>query len=250
MKQNTAQVLAWIGLSEGGYVNHPRDPGGPTDRGITQATYDAWNRQHGRPPVPVRGISKATAEEILVAQYFAPVRFDDLPAGLDYAVVDYAINSGPSRAVRDLQRLVGVTADGIMGSKTLAAIAAAPDHDRLIEDYCASRLAFLKDLTTWADFGKGWSDRVAQVRARSLALADARAAPDVLPVSAPEKGVEADRRVSALVERVLTDPVAAVTAATPLVLPLLQSQAIQYALAGCVVLLVLWVGVRQLRRDE
>lgn len=58
MKQNQAVVLGWIGLSEGGYVNYPKDPGGATDRGITQRTYDAWNRLHGRPLRPVRGISK------------------------------------------------------------------------------------------------------------------------------------------------------------------------------------------------
>ena len=116
MKQNQAVVLDWIGLSEGGYVNHPKDPGGATDRGITQRTYDAWNRLHGRPLRPVRGISKDEANAILVSQYFAPVKFDQLPSGLDYAVVDFAVNSGTSRAAKELQKLLGVAADGIIGN--------------------------------------------------------------------------------------------------------------------------------------
>lgn len=159
MRQNRAQVLAWIGLSEGGYVNHPRDPGGATDRGITQRTYDAWNDLHGRERKPVRGISKAEADEIIASQYLAPVRFDDLPSGLDYAVADYAVNSGPDRAARELQRLVGVEVDGVIGAHTLAAVS-RHDPAQLVMRLCAARMAFLRRLSTWDEFGTGWTVRV------------------------------------------------------------------------------------------
>lgn len=159
MRENRNQVQAWIGLSEGGFSNHPKDPGGATDRGITQGTFDAWNRMHGRPLRPVRGISKAEAEDIIAFQYMDPIRFDALPSGLDYAMADYAVNSGPSRAVRELQRIVGAQADGVMGAKTLAVVArfGAPD---LVLILCERRMAFLRSLKTWATFGKGWKARV------------------------------------------------------------------------------------------
>lgn len=159
MRDNFKQVMDWIGISEGGYVNHPRDPGGATDRGITQRTYDAYCDRHGLKRQPVRGIGKATAEEILASQYFAPVRFDDLPSGLDYAVADYAVNSGVSRAAKALQRIVGVTPDGVIGEITLAAVAGRDTAD-LIVALCEERMRFLRRLPTWGTFGKGWTARV------------------------------------------------------------------------------------------
>ena len=159
MRSNRAAALAWIGLSEGGFVNHPKDPGGATDRGITQRTFDAWNKRQGKEPRPVRGISKAEAEAILIAQYFEPVRFDDLPSGLDYAMADYSVNSGPSRAVKELQRILGVGVDGVMGAQTLSAIAAR-SLPKLIEDLCFARMEFLRRIPTFGTFGRGWRRRV------------------------------------------------------------------------------------------
>ncbi len=159
MKKNFDLVMDWIGLSEGGYVNHPKDPGGATDRGITQRTYDAYCDRHGMKRQPVRGIGKATAEEILASQYFAPVRFDDLPSGLDYAVVDYAVNSGVPRAAKALQKIVGVTQDGWIGDQTLAA-AARMDTAGVIVALCEQRLKFMRGLPIWPTFKGGWTTRV------------------------------------------------------------------------------------------
>lgn len=159
MRHNQETVLGWIGLSEGGYVNHPRDPGGATDRGITQRTYDAWNDLHGRDRRPVRGISREEADAIIVSQYLAPIRFDDLPGGLDYAVADFAVNSGPGRAARELQRLVGVPEDGVIGTQTLAAVA-RHDPEQLVMRLCGARMMFMQGLATWGTFGRGWTVRV------------------------------------------------------------------------------------------
>lgn len=159
MKQNEQVVLEWTGLSEGGYVNHKNDPGGPTDRGITQATYNAWNKLKGRQPKSVKGISKTEADEIYVSQYFAPIRFNDLPSGLDYAVADFSINSGPSRATKELQRILGVKQDGVIGLKTLAAIKST-NLQILIVTYCERRLAFMQSLKIWPTFKNGWTTRV------------------------------------------------------------------------------------------
>lgn len=159
MKNNFESVMKWVGTSEGGYVNHPRDPGGATDRGITQRTYDAWQDSQRQPRRPVKGIGKGTAEAILKQQYFDTVSFDELPSGLDYAVVDYAINSGPGKAVKELQQIVGVTADGVMGLLTLAAIGRR-DTTKLIIALCEQRMRFLRRLATWSTFGRGWTTRV------------------------------------------------------------------------------------------
>jgi len=159
MKQNEEVVLEWTGLSEGGYSNHKDDPGGPTDRGITQATYNAWNKLKGKPQNSVKGISKAEAEDILVSQYLTPIRFSDLPSGLDYAVADFSINSGPSRAAKELQRVLGVKQDGVIGLKTLAALK-TKNPQMVIVDYCKRRLAFMQDLKNWPSFKNGWTIRV------------------------------------------------------------------------------------------
>jgi lysozyme family protein len=159
MRANRAEVLHWINLSEGGYVNHRDDPGGPTDRGITQATFDAWNTAHGRPLRPVRGISQAEADEILGAPDLDSVRFDDLPSGVDYAVADYAVNSGPGRAAKVLQRILGVPDDGVIGAVTLAALA-QKDPEQIVLAICSERMRFLRRLPTWRTFGRGWTMRV------------------------------------------------------------------------------------------
>lgn len=159
MRANFATVMGWIGLSEGGYVNHPSDPGGPTDRGITQRTFDAWNKRNGYPLRPVKGIAKETAETILAAQYFAPIRFDDLPSGLDYAMADFAVNSGVAKAAKTLQKILRVTQDGIVGEHTLAALI-GEDVQEIIVKLCQARMSFLRRLSTWTTFGKGWKARV------------------------------------------------------------------------------------------
>lgn len=159
MRENAERVQAWIGLSEGGYVNNPKDPGGPTDRGITQKTYDAWNRRQGKPKLSVKGISKAEAEAIIAAQYMAPIRFDKLPSGLDYAMADYSVNSGPAQAARTLQRILKVEPDGVIGAITLDAIE-GPNVEALIVALCEARMRFLRRLKAWKTFGRGWTRRV------------------------------------------------------------------------------------------
>lgn len=159
---NYKPSLSLVLAHEGGYVNHPKDPGGATNQGVTQAVYDAYRKLRGLPLQSVKFITSAEVAEIYMKQYWRLVRGDDLPAGLDYAVFDFAVNSGVSRAIRYLQRLVGVDDDGVIGDFTLAASfdAARRHEEKLIGAYCANRLAFLKSLSTFPTFGKGWTRRV------------------------------------------------------------------------------------------
>lgn len=144
---------------EGGYVNNPRDPGGPTNRGITQKTFNAYRQLAGLPLKDVREINAAEIGEIYRKQYWNPIGGDDLPVGLDFAVYDFAVHSGVDRAVRYLQASVGSKVDGHFGLDTKSAIVNC-DVEQTITSLCANRMAFLRGLKTFADFGKGWTRRV------------------------------------------------------------------------------------------
>lgn len=168
--ENFDRALQLVLASEGGYVDDPRDPGGPTNRGVTQGVYDAWRRLKGLPPRGVRYAAPREISDIYRRQYWAAVRGDDLPAGVDYAVFDEAVNSGPVRAIRDLQAALGVTADGHLGIVTLGAATRA-GAAAVVQRLCDRRLSLLRRLRGWSVFGRGWANRVADVRANALKLA-------------------------------------------------------------------------------
>lgn len=156
------QLQAWLFASEGGYVDHPEDPGGATNHGVTHKVLARWRGVSPWTRLPksaVQGLSKFEAAQIMKANYWDVVQGDKLPVGLDYAVFDYAVNSGPGRAVKDLQRILGVKADGLVGLDTLGAIGGR-DVVELIEALCEARYQFVRGLKTFATFGKGWTRRI------------------------------------------------------------------------------------------
>lgn len=175
-------ALAHVLRHEGGYSDHPKDPGGATMRGVTQRTYDGWRSRAGLATQPVRGITDDEIRAIYRVQYWDRVRGDDLPGGVALAVFDYAVNSGPARAARDLQAIAGSTADGIIGENTLAAVRSM-DPAHVVNGLCDRRLAFLRRLKTWPTFGRGWSRRVEAIR--DAGLRGASTAPDMSPVPMP-----------------------------------------------------------------
>lgn len=160
MKENFDLCHPWVLAHEGGYVNHPKDPGGATNQGITTATYRAYLKRKGLPMTDVRNLTPEQRDEIYRTQYWDKVMGDDLPDGIDYAIYDFAVNSGPGRAVKFIQRIVGVKEDGVMGLQTLAAIRGVNDRRDLIIRLCEERFRWLKRLKTWGTFGKGWTRRV------------------------------------------------------------------------------------------
>ena len=165
---NFDKALAYVLEHEGGYVNHPRDPGGETNRGVTKAVYDAYRKVRARPIQSVKYITDAEVKAIYKFQYWDKVQGDYLPAGLDYAVFDFAVNSGVGRASKYLQAVLGVAQDGQIGAKTLAAI---DNPVATINALCDRRMAFLRNLGTFITFGKGWTRRVQGVRAHALEMA-------------------------------------------------------------------------------
>lgn len=171
MIDNFKPALEHVLKSEGGYVNDPRDPGGATNLGCTQKVYEA----HMRRPVSdaeMRCLTPADVGPIYKAQYWDKVKGDQLPSGLDYAVFDAAINSGPGQAAKWLQQVLDVHDDGAIGPATLAAVAAHSAED-LIVAYQLKRIEFLKRLKTWNAFGKGWGRRVTDVATLATAMATA-----------------------------------------------------------------------------
>lgn len=162
MKENFDKAFAKLIRHEGGYVSHPADPGGATNLGVTQRVWEEWVG-HSVDEKTMRGLTPEMVKPLYKRKYWDKVCGDDLPAGVDYCVFDAAVNSGPGRAIKWLQQALGVTQDGAIGPKTLAAAKAA-DPKLLVVGYNAVRLAFLQDLPTWNTFGRGWGRRVAEVK--------------------------------------------------------------------------------------
>lgn len=176
MKENTDKVLKWILESEGGYSNHPKDPGKATNHGITQKTYNSYqeNLNETNENKVNENVKNITIEEVLdiyKKQYMIPIQFNQLPSGIDYVVLDYAINSGVRRAVKTLQQIVNTTQDGIIGLHTLAALKSL-NPTQIIKEYTTKRLNFLKKLKTFKYFGPGWTKRVMNVQQKSLSVSE------------------------------------------------------------------------------
>lgn len=151
--------------SEGGYVKDNADNGGETNLGVTRA---AWGEYKGRPirDGEMRALTRDMVKPFYKARYWDRVRGDDLPAGIDYAVFDFAVNAGPGRAAKSLQRAVGVAEDGILGPATMAAVQRA-NAAEVLAQFSAAKESFYKGLVdrdpAQRRFIKGWLARVDQV---------------------------------------------------------------------------------------
>lgn len=164
MRQTLDTAIALVLGHEGGYSNAPTDRGGPTRFGITARTLGAWRRLgRAATPAEVEALGRPEAVAIIARHYAEPVGFDRLPAGLDYAMLDYAVNSGPAQAVRSLQRVLGVVpVDGVCGPVTEAAALARPAGEA-IAALVDERMRFLHRLGGPFGFpanGRGWTMRV------------------------------------------------------------------------------------------
>lgn len=158
---------------EGGYTDHPSDPGGPTNFGIT--LNDARRYWKGNATADdVRALPQSVARRIYRERYWNALRCDELPAGVDYAVFDYGVNSGIGRAGKVLRRVLKLSDRTSVVSDEVIAGARESAADGLVIAICAERIAFLKSLKTFPVFGRGWTARVNGVRAAALAMAQSR----------------------------------------------------------------------------
>jgi lysozyme family protein len=141
---------------EGGYVDDPADPGGATRYGVTQAVARAHGYTGAMQDYPLED-AKAVYRE----SYWDACHCDDLPPEVRYGVFDAAVNSGTHAAVAWLQRAAGVSADGVLGPVTLAAVRASPAA--VAAALCGVRLSFMTTLPAFDHFGRGWTRRVAGI---------------------------------------------------------------------------------------
>jgi lysozyme family protein len=219
VQDDFAKALPRILVYEGGKVDNPADPGGRTNQGVTQATFNAWLREQGQSSRDVYTITAAEVSTIYKTKYWDMVQGDKLPAGLDLCVFDAGVNSGNGQAGKWLQRALGdkfaATVDGIIGVKTLQAIEDFGDIETLINEFCSRRLATLQSLKTWGTFGKGWSARIANVMKTGDAWAASAPAPSPVDVTAAgghHKAPISDQKVNPL-DKVATHVTTAATAA-------------------------------------
>ena len=158
MEANFFYSLELVLKHEGGFVDHPEDPGGATNKGITHKTYSEFL---GRPLEDVdelKNIPDEHVQKIYKEGYWDKIKADELPGGLDFATFDWAVNSGPSRAAKNLQSLVNATEDGIIGPQTMGLIKQR-DPVMLISELANRRDSYYRSLKTFGTFGKGWLRR-------------------------------------------------------------------------------------------
>lgn len=167
---NYPRCLANTLVEEGGYVNDPRDPGGPTMRGVIQKVYDKYRDDHRLARQAVRNITEGEVQAIYRTGYWDPIKGDQWPKGVDQIAFDIAVNSGPGNARKLMARALGQPSDAYIG---LLASHATNTGDRigLCKKACATRGAFYQSLGKFRTFGKGWMRRNARIEAISVKMA-------------------------------------------------------------------------------
>jgi len=168
MKDNWEMAFAAVLKHEGGYVNHPKDPGGMTNLGVTKRAWEEYVDRDAT-EAEMRALTPEIVKPFYKTKYWDKIRGDELPSGVDYAAYDLAVNSGVGRAAKYLQQIAGVPADGVIGPKSMEAILSC-NPEETVDALCDMRLDFLQRLPTWDTFGKGWGRRVEEVKAKAAAM--------------------------------------------------------------------------------
>lgn len=167
--ENWDTCIEMILHHEGGYVNHPKDPGGETNLGVTKRVYE----EHGGTK-DMKDLTVEDVKPIYKESYWDRVKGDQLPAGLDLCVFDFGVNAGTGRAAKYLQTLIGTVADGGIGPNTLAKLDAYVEENGLektIRNYQDARQEYYESLSTFETFGKGWTRRVNETTNAALSMA-------------------------------------------------------------------------------
>ena len=168
MQENYNKCLETILHHEGGYVNHPKDPGGETNLGVTKRVY----QEHGGTK-DMKDLLVEDVAPIYKKGYWDKMKGDDLPGGLDLCVFDFGVNAGPGRAAKYLQTMIGTVADGGIGPNTLKAVSNYIDdvgQEQAVKNYQQERQKYYESLSTFDTFGKGWTRRVNETTELALKL--------------------------------------------------------------------------------
>ena len=168
MKSNYDKCLKTILHHEGGYVNHPKDPGGETNLGVTKRVYE----EHGGTK-DMKNLLVEDVAPIYKKGYWDRMKGDELPNGLDLCVFDFGVNAGPGRSAKYLQTMIGTVADGGIGPNTLAKLAEYVEKhgiEKCIEDFQSARQDYYEKLSTFATFGNGWTRRVDETTELAMSM--------------------------------------------------------------------------------
>ena len=168
MQANYDKCLETILHHEGGYVNHPKDPGGETNLGVTKRVYEEFGGTKDMKDLTVEDVAP-----IYKKGYWDKMKGDELPNGLDLCVFDFGVNAGPGRAAKFLQRMIGTTVDGGIGPMTLAKVNEYVKENTIeetIEKYQSMRQEYYEGLSTFDTFGKGWTRRNKEALEEALQL--------------------------------------------------------------------------------
>ena len=168
MMSNYSTCLEIILEHEGGFVNHPKDPGGVTNHGVTKRVYDEWIGKKSTVE-EMRNLTHEDVAPIYKKNYWDRAKCDQLPSGVDLCVFDWGVNSGVSRSAKALQRIVGVKQDGGIGPMTLQAVSEV-EAEEIIEQMHYMRDNFYRSLDTFETFGKGWTRRNNETREKALEM--------------------------------------------------------------------------------
>ena len=166
--ENWQKCLETILHHEGGYVNHPKDPGGETNLGVTKRVYEDWGGTKDMKDLTVEDVAP-----IYKKNYWDRVKGDHLPAGLDLCVFDFGVNAGTGRAAKYLQKMIGTTPDGGIGPATLQKLKEYVDDqgvEHTIKLYQMGRQKYYESLSTFSTFGRGWTRRVEETTALALKM--------------------------------------------------------------------------------
>ena len=165
MKENFDKCLEMLLHHEGGYVWHEEDPGGETNLGVTKKVYQDWGGTKDMIDLTVEDVAP-----IYKKNYWDRCKCDELSSGLDWAVFDWAVNSGTRRVSKALQKACGAERDGVIGNKTLA-LANGQDVKYMIEEIGVIRQSFYESLRTFKTFGRGWTRRNKETTEQALSMA-------------------------------------------------------------------------------
>ena len=160
MKENFEKSLELVLAHEGGYVNHPSDPGGKTNLGVTQRVWEDYVG-HKVDEAEMRSLTKELVAPLYRKEYWDAVHGDQLPSGADYLAFDFAVNAGAFRSIKTIQRALNITADGIIGPVTVKAIQDT-NAEEFINNFTNAKESFYRSLANFPTFGRGWLNRVAK----------------------------------------------------------------------------------------
>ena len=161
------ECLDLVLKSEGGWVNHPQDPGGETNLGVTKRV---WEEYVGHPVDSLKNLTKEDVAPLYEQKYWRPCYGEVLPRGLNFVVFSMGVNAGPGRSVKLLQSAIGCVPDGIIGPATRSLILAS-NSATLIAKFSESRREYYRSLKTFPIFGKGWLARVDREEQEALMMA-------------------------------------------------------------------------------